>query len=62
MTIPKKKQILESSINAQVSQNYQYCQEWINENLRIMAKGTKLEKDVNWTLEIFDTPTPKGAS
>ncbi|OWT48466.1 hypothetical protein [Bacillus sp. K2I17] len=52
MTIPKRKQILEATINAQVSQNYQDCQEWINETLRIMAKGTKLEKDVNWALEV----------
>ncbi|BCD32986.1 hypothetical protein PDQ69_24245 [Bacillus cereus group sp. Bc062] len=52
MTISKKRQILEATINAQVSQNYQDCQEWINETLRIMAKGTKHEKDVNWALEV----------
>ncbi|PGL80838.1 hypothetical protein CN931_18430 [Bacillus sp. AFS054943] len=52
MAITKKKQILEATINAQVSQNYQDCQEWINETLRIMAEGTKLEKDINWALEV----------
>ncbi|HDR8042168.1 TPA: hypothetical protein QCZ17_004489 [Bacillus cereus] len=55
MTIRKRKQILEATINAQVSQNYLDCQEWINETLRIMAKGTKLEKDVNWALEVCKT-------
>ncbi|PFE71512.1 hypothetical protein CN316_10025 [Bacillus cereus] len=44
--------MLEATINAQVSQNYQDCQEWINETLRIMAEGTKLEKDINWALEV----------
>ncbi|QWH04075.1 hypothetical protein EXW52_28545 (plasmid) [Bacillus mycoides] len=52
MAITKRKQILEATINAQVSQNYQDCQEWINETLRIMAEGTKLEKDINWALEV----------
>ncbi|QWH15629.1 hypothetical protein EXW38_31120 (plasmid) [Bacillus mycoides] len=52
MTITKRKQILEATINTQVSQNYKDCQEWINETLRIMAEGTKLEKDINWALEV----------
>lgn len=55
MPVPKRKQILEATINVQVSQNYQDCQEWINETLRIMAKGTKLEKDINWALEVCNS-------
>ncbi|MEB9506433.1 hypothetical protein P4J13_21095 [Bacillus anthracis] len=51
MSKTKRERIIEASINAQLSQNYIDCQEKINEILRIMVKGTKLEKDVNWALE-----------
>lgn len=51
MSKTKRERIIEASINAQLSKNYQDCQEKINEILRIMVKGTKLEKDVNWALE-----------
>lgn len=51
MSKTKRERIIEASINAQLSKNYADCQEKINEILRIMVKGTKLEKDVNWALE-----------
>ncbi|AWC31008.1 hypothetical protein R6231_14500 [Bacillus cytotoxicus] len=52
MAKTKGKQIIEATIKAQVAQSYYECQKWINETLRLMAKDTKLEQDVNWALEI----------
>lgn len=51
MSKTKREQIIEASIDAQLSSNYEDCQDRLNEILCIMVKGTKLEKDVHWALE-----------
>ncbi|PEB96641.1 hypothetical protein CN357_30945 [Bacillus cereus] len=56
MNMPKTKreQVLSATVNAQVATNYAESQAWINETLRIMAKGTKYESDVNEALEVCE--------
>ncbi|PFV32487.1 hypothetical protein COL00_31825 [Bacillus cereus] len=50
----KREQVLSATVNAQVATNYAESQAWINETLRIMAKGTKYESDVNQALEVCE--------
>jgi hypothetical protein len=51
----KREQILEATVNAQTANNFGECQAWINETLRIMAKGTKYETNVNLALEACES-------
>lgn len=50
----KREQIIEATVNAQTANNFGECQAWINETLRIMAKGTKYETDVMLALEVCE--------
>lgn len=55
MAKTKREQIMDATVNAQVSKDYAECQAWVNETLRIIAKGTKYEIDVNEALEVCES-------